>query len=160
MLDQLHQLVTQRDSSRFDYWELAIAIARSIADEQYRYLLSVAIEATIQSATFASYSTHVNIHLIPRIGSIPLQKLSAGQINRLYSELRKNGRARGSGELSPNSVRRIHATLHRALRDAVRWGYLSRNPAMSADPPRQVNPETLSVKAWQVETLSRCFSQA
>jgi integrase len=50
-------------------------------------------------------------------------------------------------------VRRIHATLHRALRDAVRWGYLSRNPAMSADPPRQVNPETQAVKAWQVEEL-------
>ncbi|MHB1343036.1 MAG: tyrosine-type recombinase/integrase [Thermoleophilia bacterium] len=112
-----------------------------------------AIEATIRPATLASYTTHVNAHLVPRIGTVPLQALSAGQINRLYGDLRKNGRARGPGGLSPNSVRRIHATLHRALRDAVRWGYLSRNPVDNADPPRAVDGELAAAKAWQVADL-------
>ena len=30
----------------------------------------------------------------------------------------------------------MHAVLHRALRDAVRWGLISRNPIEMADPPR------------------------
>lgn len=112
-----------------------------------------AIEATIRPATLASYTTHVNTHIVPKIGTVPLQKLSAGRINRLYAELRKDGRARGTGGLSPNSVRRIHATLHRALRDAVRWGYLSRNPVDNADPPRTIDSELAAAKAWQVADL-------
>lgn len=119
-----------------------------------------AIEATIRPATLASYTTHVNTHLVPRIGIVPLQMLAAGKINRLYSELRKNGRARGTGGLSPNSVRRIHATLHRALRDAVRWGYLSRNPVDNADPPRTVDSELAAAKAWQVADLKTFLGQA
>ncbi|MHB8870280.1 MAG: tyrosine-type recombinase/integrase [Thermoleophilia bacterium] len=118
-----------------------------------------AIEATIRPATLASYTTHVNTHIVPRIGTVPLQMLSAGQINRLYAELRKNGRARGPGGLSPNSVRRIHATLHRALRDAVRWGYLSRNPVDNADPPRTVDSELAAAKAWQVADLKRFLAR-
>ena len=54
---------------------------------------------------------------------------------------------------TPNTVRRIHATLHRAMRDAVRWGYLSRNPVDNADPPRTVDSELLAAKAWQVGDL-------
>ena len=30
----------------------------------------------------------------------------------------------------------VHAVLHRALRDAVKWGYLQTNVAACADPPR------------------------
>lgn len=40
------------------------------------------------------------------------------------------------GGLSPRTVRYIHTILHRAFRDAVRWGQLVRNPADAADPPR------------------------
>ena len=56
---------------------------------------------------------------------------------------------------TPNTVRRIHATLHRAMRDAVRWGYLSRNPVDNADPPRTVDSELLAAKAWQVGDLNK-----
>lgn len=38
--------------------------------------------------------------------------------------------------LAANTVRRVHATLHRALRDAVAWGYAARNPAAAAAKPR------------------------
>ena len=41
-----------------------------------------------------------------------------------------------AGGLSPNTVHHVHAVLHRALRDAVKWGYLQTNAAASADPPR------------------------
>src|SRR5207245_2063569 len=42
----------------------------------------------------------------------------------------------GKGGLSPATVRRVHATLHRAFRDAVRWNRLVRNPADLANPPK------------------------
>lgn len=46
--------------------------------------------------------------------------------------------------------RRAHAVLHRALRDAVRWGKLVRNPADMANPPRA---ERSRAQAWTAKEL-------
>jgi integrase len=53
-------------------------------------------------------------------------------------------------------VRRIHATVHRALRDAVRWGHLEVNPADRCDPPR---PRVHEARCWSPEEL-RAFLEA
>ena len=61
-------------------------------------------------------------------------------INTPYAQLLKEGKVYGSRGLSANSVRRVHATLHRSPRDALRWDRLSRNPCNAADPPRLGGP--------------------
>ena len=94
------------------------------------------IESTIRSTTYSSYATHVQKHILPTLGRVKLQKLTPVMINALYAQLLKDGKVCGSGGLSANSVRRVHATLHRALNDAVRWDRLLRNPCDAADPPR------------------------
>jgi hypothetical protein len=57
----------------------------------------------------------------------------------LASLLRRTAAAptpkRGAG-LDRRTVNYIHTILHRALKDAVRWGRLPRNPADAADPPK------------------------
>jgi integrase len=103
---------------------------------------------TIRSTTHASYSTHVKKHILPTLGRVRLQKLAPVMINALYAQLLKDGKVCGSGGLSANSVRRVHATLHRALNDAVRWDRLSRNPCDAADPPRQQRTEDEKAQAW------------
>ena len=67
-------------------------------------------------------------HIIPRLGTLQLQKLTPGAINALYAHLSEHGRVHGGGPLSASSVRRVHAVLHRACHDAVRWGRLTRQP--------------------------------
>ncbi len=47
----------------------------------------------------------------------------------------------------------MHAVLHRALKDAVRWGRLSRNPIEAADPPR-VNGSGHEMRTWSAEQLA------
>jgi len=37
--------------------------------------------------------------------------------------------------LDPRTVSYVHTILHRAFKDAVRWGRLVRNPADAADAP-------------------------
>jgi predicted Zn-dependent protease len=70
------------------------------------------------------------------IGSTPLA-VDAGTLNTLYAALLADGRKdHAGGGLSPRSVRYIHTIIHRALKDAVRWGRLARNPADAADPPK------------------------
>lgn len=44
--------------------------------------------------------------------------------------------------LSPRRVRLIHATLHRALNQAVKWGMAARNIADAVTPPRVERNET------------------
>ena len=53
----------------------------------------------------------------------------------------------------PATVRHVHATLHRALKDAVRWQRLSVNPVDAADPPRGQSRQ-LELPAWNAEQLA------
>lgn len=54
--------------------------------------------------------------------------------------------------LDRRTVNYIHTILHRALKDAVRWGRLLRNPADAADPPR-AGQKSDGVHAWDAPTL-------
>ena len=55
--------------------------------------------------------------------------------------------------LSAKSVRHVHVILRRALADAVLWGYLSKNQADAAKPPRL--EKTKKFKTWTTEQLRR-----
>ena len=48
----------------------------------------------------------------------------------------------------------MHGVLHKACRDAVRWGRLSSNPVACADPPRQSAPHRDRLRVWNAEQLS------
>ncbi len=90
-----------------------------------------ATEATVRPATAEKRATLIRSRIEPGIGQTRLQALSGARLNAFYAELAADG-------LSAGSVRNIHATLSRACRDAVRWGYLPRSPVELADPPREV----------------------
>jgi integrase len=135
------------------------ALATGVHIEPSKMLLSdflrsewlLAIRPTIRPTTFSSYKTHVERHIIPRIGSLQLQQITGVQINLLYARLLSEPDTHGR-LLSPATVRRVHATLHRALKDAVRWSRLPRNPVDSADPPRAIGFDR-EVKVWTATDL-------
>ena len=84
-----------------------------------------AIEPTVRESTFYSYARNLRLHVVPYLGAMPLTKVDAGALNGLYATLLATGRKDGHHEhagLSPRSVRYVHTILHRALKDAVRWG--------------------------------------
>jgi integrase len=143
------------------------ALAKAIgAIEEQRYVLPVrltlreylqkewlpAIEATVRETTYRSYTAHVAYHIVPALGTQQLQRVNGAMLNAFYAKLAADGRVHGSGGLSPATVRRVHATLHRALRDAVRWNRLSVNPAAAADPPK-TSAERRKLPAWSAEQL-------
>ena len=112
-----------------------------------------AIKGTLRLTTHASYSSLCECHIIPRLGAVQLQKLVPSQINGLYAYLLAEGRVCGQGGLAPSSVRRVHAVLHRARRDAVRWGRLTVNPANAADPPK-ASAEYDELVVWSAGQLA------
>jgi integrase len=94
------------------------------------------VRATVRPNTWATYRIYAEAHVLPALGNVPLQALTAGHLNRLYIDLARHGRRDGRGGLKPKSVRHVHVLLHKALSDAVRWGHVIRNIADAADPPR------------------------
>ena len=74
-------------------------------------------------------------HLLPHLGHFHVTKLTAADIDDVYSHpLRRGGR--DDRPLSPGTVHRVHVVLHRALTQAVRWEWIWLNPAAQGSPPR------------------------
>ena len=65
-----------------------------------------------------------------------MRVLSVHDVDQMYTQLRQSG-GRGGEPLAPATVRRIHAVLRRALQQAVRWGWLTTNPAALATLPKE-----------------------
>ena len=95
-----------------------------------------AIRYTVRPSTWESYERNIRRHISPRLGHLPLQGLGPEHLNAVYAELLEAGRLDGTGGLSVRSVAYLHTIVHRSLRDAVRWGKVTRNAADAADPPK------------------------
>ena len=108
----------------------------------------------MRPSTFDSYARNVELHVVRHIGPTSLQKLSPGHLNSLYAKLLIEGRADGRGGLSRASVRYVHAILHRALGDAVKWALIVRNPCEAAEPPRPDRSQT-RMRVWTASELRR-----
>lgn len=110
-----------------------------------------AVQPTLRPSTHRLYQTLVNAYIVPRIGPVKVQRLSPADLNRLYAELLAGGKRDGS-PLGAETVGKVHRVMHRALRDAVKWGTVSRNVAALADPPRATRPD---VTAWAPQDVAR-----
>ncbi len=114
----------------------------------------VARQAGVKPSTWASYRQIVDAYVKPGIGSVQLRKLDGLTLTGFYGELLASGAtgarsSNGRGRpLAAKTVRNVAGMLHKAFKDAVRWGVLSSNPADSAELPRRSAPE---MKAWTVE---------
>lgn len=107
------------------------------------------IRASVRHSTFDSYERNIRLHVLPRLGGIRLQQLSPDQLNTFYGRLLTEGRLDGKdGGLSVKTVRYLHTIVHKALKDAVRWGKIVRNPAASAEPPKLSAARKREMQTW------------
>jgi integrase len=100
----------------------------------------------LSPTTLTGYQSIIRYHITPAIGSLPLRNLSPEHLQRYYTDKIKTG-------LSTTTVRHHHTMLHRALKQAVQWGLLSRNPADMVTPPRNRRNEMHTLNESQVTTI-------
>jgi integrase len=113
--------------------------------------------AQLRPSTFDSYRRNVENHVVPALGRVPLRKLAPEDLDTFYARLLTEGKLNGDGGgLSPKTVRYIHLTINKALKDALRKGSVVRNVAEAADPPKLSSQKREEIKAWTAEEL-RCF---
>lgn len=117
-----------------------------------------ALRGTVRPATSDSYARNVQLHVLPHsLGQMHLQDVDGPTLNRLYAQLRQpNPRGR---VLSDRSIAYVHAILHRAFRDAVKWQRMARNPCEQSDPPTQGEQAVRPVyTASELRTFLRAVS--
>lgn len=107
----------------------------------------------MRESTWRSYELNVRVHLIPELGHVRLQDLTAMKIDAFYAGLLENGwrRSGKSGGLNPRTVRYIGMILKRALAAAVKKRKLERNPANDAERVRVTGENEM--RTWNADEL-------
>ena len=82
---------------------------------------------TWSATTRYGYELVVRREILPALGNVKLSELRADRLDILYKGMRDRG-------LSGRTVQRTHAVLRAALTRAVKWGWISSNPAHNATP--------------------------
>lgn len=95
--------------------------------------------------THEDYTRYARLYIYPGIGDQLVRKVTASDLDALYKQLR--------GRLSAASVRRVHTLIHGALKQAVKWGWLTENPARNASPPRLAKPKLTVPEQPVIEKL-------
>ncbi len=113
---------------------------------QYMASWLKAARPSIRERTWVRYEQYVRLHVVPTMGKVQLTKLTPQHLQRLYAERLEAG-------LSPSTVHHLHATLHKALKQAVRWNLLPRNVADLVDPPRIPRFEMTTLLPEQARVL-------
>ena len=124
--------------------------------EFFRHEWLPMMETQVKASTFDSYRRNLENHVLPTLGGVPLQQLSAGHLNSLYRDLLGRGRRNGArGGLSAKTVRNIHGALSKLLTDAADRGLVSRNVASTARPPKPRKTGAKQIQFWTPDELSR-----
>jgi integrase len=102
------------------------------------------VEGTIRPRTYERYEQSCRLHINSALGNIMLDKLRTSQLQDLYRKKLESG-------LSPRTVQIVHATLHKALAQAVALFLIPRNSAAFVAPPRATHREMRPLSEEQVK---------
>jgi integrase len=138
---RLKELAHQREQG------LLIASVDQLTGDFLARWLEDTVRNSVRPKTYDSYELNVR-RLQPLIGSIRLGSLSPAHIQSAYGDLLRRG-------LSARSVHHAHAVLHRALKQAVLWNMIARNPTDAVSRPR---PVRIEMKTFNEDEVKRLFA--
>ena len=94
----------------------------------------------VRESTQRFYEYYIEHHIVPRIGSIKLAKLTGRDIQKMYNDVKAKGRIRkkadGDTSMSASYVRGLHMMLHNCLGRAVKERLILRNPTEDCIVPK------------------------
>jgi len=117
-------------------------------------------QARLRPSTWAGYDANVRLHIVPRLGRVPLRHLRPDHVERMYTDLSVEGNHARRGGLDAKTILEIHQVLRRSLDDAVRRGMIVSNPARVAHAPRRRPLGSSVAKAWNAHQLREFLDHA
>ena len=161
--EELTRLLGQRNEGSY------IEPTKMTVAQYLHHWLEADIERRVAARTAARYRGIVEKNIIPKLGHVPVRKLTAVHIEAFEAELQREGwvKARAKenpmgGEeapthekrgLSAQTVLHVHRTLSQALGHAVRLGVLFKNPARQVKPPRPPSREIKILDKGEIATV-------
>ena len=134
LLDKLH-----RDLDAFQDVELTEDSRMTLGEWLERWMEDYGA-ATLRPNTLRSYEQFIRCYIKPYLGNKMVSRVTRMDIQKLYRKLKHEGRVREhpehGHELSDTMVLRIHAMLHRCLKDAEAAHVVARNPTDGAVVPK------------------------
>jgi integrase len=101
--------------------------------------LEDSVRGSVRQSTYQRGESLCRVHIVPALGKKKLKTLDTADVQRFYHVKLDSG-------LSSATVHKLHVVLHKALKQAIRWGLASRNVADDVDAPKvhteEVHPLT------------------
>ncbi|HEV2640779.1 MAG TPA: site-specific integrase [Actinocrinis sp.] len=101
---------------------------------------------TVRYKAFEAYRSAVNVHLIPGLGAHRIDKVQPEHFEKLYKKIVASGR-------KPGTAHQVHRTARAALNVALARGYINRNAAALARPPRVEEDEIEPYGIDEIQSL-------
>jgi integrase len=100
----------------------------------------------VSNKTWTRYAQLLRKHLASRIGSVPIQKVRAADLQHAYAVMAEK-------RLADRTRLHLHRVVHRMLGHALQWGIVTRNVATMVDAPRVRTHEIEVLTPAEVKTV-------
>jgi integrase len=108
----------------------------------------------LRPGTYRRYHELIHLHALPTLGKLRLAKLTPQHLSQLYgAKLTAGLTPRTAQGLTPRTVEFLHRVLHAALKEAVMWGLIARNPADAVKAPKPKRPPIHPLDQEQAQKL-------
>lgn len=104
----------------------------------------------VRPSTQRIYEGYIRLYIRPRLGRIPLNKLTANDLQQLFTWMKTDGGAESG--LADSQVVNCHSLCHRALEKAVADRLIARNPADGCKLPALKREEMKTLQGSHAET--------
>ena len=106
-------------------------------------------ETSLRPKTVESYRYLIKNHILPELGNCKLTALRPDMVQTFYTLKVNSG-------LSKRTVQYMHAVLHKAMEQAMKWGLVVRNVTDLVDPPAGGKK---AIVTWTVEESKKFLEQ-
>lgn len=103
-----------------------------------------------RDSTNGIYRIYIKTHIVPALGSKPLDKLTMDDLESFYVAMTKKG-------LSGSSQRQAHSIIRAALKHAVWRGHVGRNVAALVKPPQRAKPTTTTMSEADLRAVYKAL---
>jgi integrase len=125
---------------------LATGPQQKVGSYLTQWLETMSKPPTVSARTYVQYRSMIQKHILPTIGHILLQKLTAQRVQTLYAQKLQEG-------LSVRTVLMLHNILHKSLENAIRWNLITRNITNQVTVPHAQHYEAKTLTVEQAQLL-------
>ena len=152
LLEKLHRCMEEYDGAELT------EDCRMTLGEWLEIWLTECAKPSVRPSTFEGYRAYVRDKIVPYLGDKEIRKVTAGDVQRLYRKLKKEGGADG-GPLASATVRRIHGVLYQAMDVAVDRHLIVKNPTKDVTLPKKESTSRTILNDAQLEQFMESIKQ-